>query len=258
MATGRTAPKHARFYMDGYDLSGHAIGFGPLTWEYEGDAEGALSDGVKSLLPGLATISVGELNGFFDNTAVTGLHIVASSAGVKRTVMAPIGIRGALAQADPVFVGEFEQLTYHGVPEGTFVTANVGFGQWDATAGTLLYDQPWGVLLHPNQAETAVNTAIGVDDTIAGAATTKGGYLCYQGFAGNGTATVKVQDAATNLDASFADLAGATTGSLDWSTRRAGLVAIGKTVTVRRFLRWQIVLGTATTLTFALGFVRGK
>lgn len=255
MATGRTNLKHARFYADGYDLSGYARQFGPLLCEFAAEAEAALLDEVKGALPGVATLGVGELNGFFDNTATSGLHAVMNGAGVKRAVMCPIGIRAAPAQSDPVYCGEFEQLAYHGVPEGNFVTANIPFGPTDVAAATLVYAKPWGVLLHAKAAETAVNTATGVDDN--GAASALGGFMAYQVFAGNGTATLKVQDAATNLDASFADLTGATTGSLDMSAVRAGQVAIGVAATVRRYLRYQIVLGTATTVTFALAFVRG-
>jgi hypothetical protein len=78
----------------------------------------------------------------------------------------------------------------------------------------------------------------------------------YQVFAGNGTATLKVQDAATNTNPSFADLSGATSGSVNCATPSAGVVAISTTATVRQYLRWQIVFGTATTVTFALAFVR--
>ena len=78
----------------------------------------------------------------------------------------------------------------------------------------------------------------------------------YQVFAGDGTATISVEDATTNSDANFAALTGATSGEIDFSTPTAGIVAIGRTATVRRYLRWQISLNTATTVTFALAFVR--
>ena len=39
-------------------------------------------------------------------------------------------------------------------------------------------------------------------------------------------------------------------------TPASGMVAISTTATVRRYLRWQISLGTATTATFALAFIR--
>lgn len=254
MATGRTTDNNIRFYADGYDWSGMTRSVGPLIWTFDEGDQTCLTDGVKNVLLGQPMVGVGTLNGVFDNTATTGLHILASGAGVMRTVMVPIGIRAAPAQGDPVYMGEFEQKDYMGVTGSVATYATVAFAQSSARASTFLYDKPWGWLLHAKGAETAVNTAVGIDDN--GAATAFGGYLVYQVFAGNGTATIKVQDAATNSNGSFSDLSGATSGSIDCSTPKYGRVAIGRTATVRQYLRWQIVFGTATTVTFALAFVR--
>ena len=254
MATGRTTDNNMRFYADGYDWSGMTRSVGPLVWTFDEGDQTCLPDGVKSVLLGQATTGIGTLNGVFDNTATTGLHILASGAGVMRTVMIPIGIRAAPAQGDAVFVGEFEQKEYMGVTGNIATYASVGFSPSSARASTFLYDKPWGWLLHAKGAETAANTATGIDDN--GGSSAFGGYMTYQVFAGNGTATIKVQDAATNLNASFADLSGATSGSIDCSSPKYGRVALSRTATVRQYLRWQIVLGTATTVTFALAFVR--
>ncbi len=81
--------------------------------------------------------------------------------------------------------------------------------------------------------------------------------MMYQVLAGNGTATLKVQDAATNTNPSFADLTGATTGVITCAAGVHGFVQLGVTATVRQFLRWQIVWGGATSVSFALGFMRG-
>jgi hypothetical protein len=163
------------------------------------------------------------------------------------------GIRDAPAQGDPAFCGTFEQLNYMADPGAGMIAANLQFGGYDVTQ-LINYSKPWGVLLRPLTATTAVNSAIGVDDN--GAATSAGGWMMYQVTAGNGTATLKVQDAATNLDGSFADLSGATSGSVTCAAGLSGVVAIGITATVRRYLRWQIVFGTATSVTFALAFIR--
>lgn len=254
MSTGRTATtKWTRVYMDGYDISGDSRQIGPLAATYdEGDLT-CFPDEVKGALPGHPTLSIGTLNGVFSNTATTGLHIIANAPSGKRTVMIPIGIRAAPAQGDPVYMGEFTQLGYQ--HEGdTAAYVSIPFGLPSETNSTLLYDKPWGWLLHAKGAETAANTAVGIDDN--GAATAFGGYMMYQVFAGNGTATIKVQDAATNSDGSFADLSGCTSGSINCAVVQYGVVAIGRTATVRRYLRWQVVLGTATTVTFALSFVR--
>jgi hypothetical protein len=260
MATGRTTSKYARFYADGYDLSGYARSVGELRWEFSASPDAALTDAVKNIpAVNAASIGPGTLNGFFDNTATSGLHAVASGAGVKRVVMIPHGIRAAPAQSDPVFCGEFEQTGYSVAMDNNILVANVPFGETDAIAAGLAYAKPWGVLLHAYGAETGANTATGVDDL--GAASAKGGFLCYQIFSvtGTGSVTVKVQEADTNVNGSFADLSGATSGAIaHTAVPCAGIVALGTTAAVKRYLRWQIALVTITSVTFALAFVRGQ
>jgi len=255
MTAGRTIARWARVYADGYDLSGYIRSLGAMKQTFDAPSAAALSDQVLNVLPGHGSLSIGTLTGFFDNTATSGLHVVASGIGVKRTVMIPIGIQAAPAQGDPVFMGQFLQTGYEALPEeGGYVVASIPFEDAEATAAHLAYTKPWGWLLHAKGAETGANTAVGIDDN--GAATARGGYLCYQVFAGDGDATISVQDAATNSDGSFAALSGATSGAIDCSTPSAGVIALGTTATVRRYLRWQLALDDATTVTFALAFVR--
>lgn len=256
MGTGRTVAKHTRVYADGYDLSGDARTIGPLAWTFEEHEFLGLLAELKGALPGQATINVGTLNATLDNTAAH-IHAVLQNAGVKRNVMVPIGIRAAPAQGDPVFFGQFEQKDYLSDVAAEGLTVNVPFAAWSGDAASLLYDKPWGILLHANAAETAVNTAIGVDDY--GAQTLKGGLMAYQIFAiaGTGTITIKVQDAATNTNPSFADLTGATSGAIsNTAVPTADLVALGTAQTVRQYLRWQIALSGITSVTFALAFAR--
>ena len=105
---------------------------------------------------------------------------------------------------------------------------------------------------------TAANTATGVDDLFTGTTSTNGGYLWYHILTADGTATVKAQNASTNSDGSFSDITGATSGSVDASAApKFGVAATAAGLTVTRYLRWQIALGTATTLSFVCGFVRG-
>lgn len=255
MATGRSTSRHIRAYLDGYDMSGYSRSVGPLKWEYEeADLTCQMSDAVKGYLPGLASISPGTLNGVFDNTATTGLHVIASSVA-SRKLMIPIGIRAAPAAGDPVFMGYFVQTGYNGELVGPSVYANVPFGEWDASDFPA-YDVPWGNLIHAKAARTAANTAVGIDDY--GAATAKGGYMMYQVFAGDGTATITMEDAATNTNPSFAALTGATSGELDCSAVQKGIVELGVGATVRQFLRWQLSLNSASTVTWAIAFCRGR
>lgn len=253
MATGRTVLKWSKVYVDGYDLTGYSKTFGPLTWSFEEADATTLGDAVKNAMPNIATINVGTINSVLDNTANVASHARLNSQGT-RTILLPIGIRADPAQGDPAFMGVFMQKEHMTeAASGSAVAISAPFTGWAGEAATLLYSKPWGYLLHAKGAETAVNTAIGIDDN--GASSARGGYMVYQLFSSNGTVTLKVQDAATNTNPSFADLV--TSGSLDASTTPAsGLVALSTTATVRQFLRWQLVFGTATTATFAIGFVR--
>lgn len=257
MSTGRTVARWARIFADGFDLSGHVRTIGPLNWEFEAPVAAALSDECQSVLIGQSMLSIDSLNAFMDNTATTGLHVIASGAGVKRNVLIALGIRAAPAQGDPAFMGEFEQVGYAAVAEmGEYTVVDIPFGAADVTAGHLAYKKPYGVLLAPKATYTGANSSAGVDDF--GAATTAGGYFSYHVLSADGTLTVKVQDAATNADGSFADLSGATSGSVDASvTPKHGIVALATTSTVRRYLRYQLALGTATTCVLVAAFCRG-
>lgn len=252
---GRTLNRWTRVYINGGLMSGYTRSIGPLTVEFPPAALTAMNDSIQGSLPDTPTISPGTLNGIFDNTAGSGLHVRFSGSGTYRNLMIPIGDRAEPIAGNPVFMGSFEQLTYQSQEDGGAMTVNMEFGGYEVTQ-LINYPKPWGWLLHARGAETAVNTGTGIDDY--GAATTAGGYMMYQGFGGgNGTVTVKVQDADTNVDGSFADLSGCTSGVVDFTNAVSGIVAIGTTATVQRYLRWQIVLGTATTVNFALAFVRG-
>jgi len=251
---GRTVQRWARAYLDGYDMSGYARSIGNLQWSFDEADLTALSDAVKGYLPTLCNISPASLDGNFDTTATSGLHVIASAPGVSRVCMFPFGINAEPAQGDAVYCGRFNQAGYTASEDGGAITVNIPFNDWDA-GNQIRYEVPWGVLLRPKTATTAANTAIGVDNL---AASVYGGYLVYQVFAGNGTATTSVDvSTTTNLNASFGALSGATTGELDFSTPQAGIIPLSKTASVGRYLRWQIALNSATSVTFALAFVRG-
>jgi hypothetical protein len=254
MATGRTVLKHARFYVDGYDLSGLARTFGPLLWDYPTADLTTLTDEVKGGLSGQPNISVGTLRTVLTNTA-SGIHAAVEEAGTARTVMAPIGIRAAPAAGDPVFVGVFQQGAYKLVEEEGAAILNIPFSGWNIN-NLISYDKPWADLVHAHGAETAVNS--GTADVDGAASSSKGGYGVLQVFAGNGTCTFSIEHSGTNTDGAF-DSAGDLLAfdTTDATVPRAEIKSLGKTATVNRYLRWQISLGTATTVTFAIAFVRG-
>ena len=165
--------------------------------------------------------------------------------------MVAVGIQGEPANNDVSFVGQFLQSGYTAGAGDNPISVSIPFANTQATASDLRYGQPWGVLLLAKAAKTAANSATGLDQT---AQTLKGGYMCYQVFAGNGTAALKVQHASTNSDGSFSDLL--STGTIACTAPVAGIVALDPHATVERYVRWQIALGTASTVTFALTFVR--
>lgn len=249
---GRTVPKWVRVYIDGYDMSGFSRTIGPLRHTYEeADLTAQMADAVAGAMPNLPSISPGTLNGMFDNTATSGLHVIAS-APASRIVTVPIGIQAVPQNGDTCFNGQFNQLSYQGEIAGPSVYAQVPFGEWDVE-NELNYDQPWGKMIHVKAARTAANT--GTNDVDGGAATTAGGYLVYHIFAGDGTATISIDDSAD--DAAWSALAGATSGEKDCSSVQKGIVQLAVGATVRQYLRWQLSLNTANTVTFAIAFVRG-
>lgn len=252
MATGRTVLKWSKVYVAGYDLTGYSRTFGPLTWSLGEEDATVLSDPVKNALAGQAMINIGTINAVLDNTTGTSHDLL--NTVTERVILLPIGIRATPAAGDPAFMGTFLQKDHMTeATTGTAVTISAPFSGWSNNASSLLYGNPWGVLLHAKGAETTVNSSTGIDDR--GASSAKGGYMVYQCFSSNGTVTLKTQDASTNVSGSFADLV--SSGSINASvTPVAGMVALSPTATVNRYLRWQIVLGTATTVTFAIGFVR--
>lgn len=252
MATGRTVKKWVRVYVDGYNMSGYTRDIGPLATVFDEAVLTCLADPAVGVLPGHVQLSLGTLNGVFDNTATSGLHVVANSAGVKRTVTTAIGVRAAPAQGDAVFCGQWVQGAYQGAEDGGAVTATLPFENWASDASTLLYSRAWGRLLHASGAETAANSATGGVDTAASASF--GGFFVYHVLAGDGTATLSVDDSAD--DSTYNALSGATSGAIDCSTPTSGLIALGRTATVRRYLRWQLALDTASTVTFVSAFVK--
>lgn len=258
--TGRTVLRNYRIYVDGYDMSGYSRSFGPLTCVYEEGVDDAVSFAVKKTWPGNATIGMGTLNGIFDNTATSGIHARLAAQSQKRNIMIAVGIQSAPVNNDPAFVGQFLQTNYETGPSDNPVTATISFANSSAAAavGSLNYGRPWGVLLHSLSAETAANTAVGLNQ---GAGTALGGYMMYHitAAAGTGakTGAIKVQHSTTtNLDGSFSDLL--SSGTLNCAAGLSGVVALAKGATVGRYIRFQTAFTLATSITYTLAFVRGN
>ena len=260
MATGRTTLKNYRIYVDGYDLSGYSRSFGPLSCTYEEGVDDAVTFDVKKTWPGNATIGMGTLNGIFDNTATSGIHARLASQSQRRNIMIAVGIVAPPVDNDPCFCGQFVQTSYETGPSENPVTATINFANTSAAAAllSLNYGRPWGVLLHALKAETAANTAVGLDQ---GAETALGGYMMYHitaaGGTGAKTGAIKVQHSTTtNEDGEFSDLL--SSGTVNCAAGVSGVVALGRGVTVGQFVRFQTAFTLATSITYTLAFVRGN
>ena len=250
----RSNTKHHRAYMDGYDISGYARALPSIAWMFEAVPESALSDGVKNIALGRADLDVGALNVMLDNDAAGAFALASSGSGEKNVAFA-IGTNAAPVAGDPVFAWKLKQAGYAGEQGSGFVMANVGFGG-ASSEGVLTYSKPWGVCLHPFGAATGANTAVGIDDV--GAASTAGGIFVYHLFSSNGTVTLTAQEASTNSNGSFANITSATSGSITASVSpKHGFVELGTTAAIKRYLRWQLSFGTASTATFFAAFIRG-
>lgn len=247
----RTVTKNTRVYVGGYDLSGFGRSIGPLELTHDEADETVWTDAVKGYLRNHAHANVGTLNAVLEDTATTGSAAVLNAPGGKRVVTAVIGFNAAPAAGDMAFAGEFLQKAYQVTEDGGAVTISAEFAGWASDAVSLAHGAPFGALLHANAAATGANSSAGLD---FGAATAKGGFLVYHVLAGDGLAEISIDDSADNSN--WTALSGATTGALDCSARAGGLVALATTATVRRYLRWQIALDTATTVTFVLSFHR--
>ena len=258
MSTGITLSRYQRIYIEGQDMSGYTREIGPLTWTYPEIDQVSKLDAVIGTLLDTPDINVGTLNGIFDNTVTSGIHTALSTAGVLRDVLIAQGIQAAPVAGDPVFMFPQSHAGYLPAPSGGDLALTVKFAK-TSPAEFMLYDQPWGVLLHANEAATAANTAVGIDDN--GASSAKGGWLMYHNLSvvGEGDVTISIDEASTNTNPNFAALSGATSGAIaHTAVPCSGIVQLGNTAAVKRYLRWQIALSGITSCNFVLAFVRGR
>lgn len=256
---GRTLQRWMRCYVDGIELSGYVLSVNELGIEYPVAVHATLTDQVQGGIFETPSIKCGPINGVFDGDD-SGLQVLGSAgdSDTIRNVMIAIGEQDVPAEGNQVFMAALKQTSYKAVASGGLLTATLILGS-PGPESAILYDQVFGSLLHEKSDETAANDQSGIDDN--GSSSSAGGFMMYHIFsaAGTGNVTLKVQDASTNSDGSFGDLASATSGAIaDTDLPISGIVQLGKTATVKRYLRWQIVLDGITSVNFALGFVRGR
>jgi len=262
MATGRTLGRYGRLYLNTLDMGSYTTSIGPFTHEFEViPFETPMVDEVRGYMLGRAiTISPGKVNGVLHARSGDVPMVAQYPASTNSILTYAVGIRAAPAAGDPVFCTAAPMLNYLATESGGAVTFTADFADTWRQTYVGKYGTPWGALVHAYAARTAANSSAGFDDPLASGATTNfGGYMTYHTFTGDGTATITVQHSTTtNENASFGDLGGCTTGELDFSTNRTGIVeTTTATTAVGRYLRWQIALNSANTVTFVLSFVRG-
>ena len=252
-AMTRINKKFTRLYMDGYDISGYSNEIGSLDWLYDVTPNAAFSDSVMNGINGKAVVSAGTINAFLDNDTAGLTSLTQTGAGTKN-IMVAFGTNAVPVAGDPVFAWKFEQSNYQKTEGDSFsaVTLNVSNASYTSPP---TYQKPWGVLLAPMAARTAASTATGIDDI--GAASALGGIFVYHASSSDGTFTLTAEEASSNLNASFAAITGATSGSIDASvTPKSGMIELGTTAAIKRYLRFQLALGSATTVTFCSAFIR--
>lgn len=259
---GRTLERYTRVYVDGYDMSGYSRSIGPLEWTFPEITQKSFLDEAAGVLLDTPKISPGTLNAIFDDTADVGIHAALKDAGVSRDVLVALGQLAAPAQGDPVFMGAFGHNGYQiSGSSGDLILACPFVKSMPDIA--MLYEQPWGVLLHGDITETGdsevLNTAIGIDDH--GSSTSKGGWMMLHlisatsGFAFG----ILIEHADTNENASFEAIAGLyKDGLTDSDNHSSWIVQIDPDVEIKRYLRWQAAFSGSGSAEFILGFVRGR
>lgn len=261
----RTQKHFVQVYQNGYDLTGEARSLGPITWEAGFSPDAALGWEAMGGLCEQSSVTLGQVNTILRHETLDADSPNAWIHSMDQAtvfVAVPFGIGKTAVLGDPVAqlvqVQRGSLITGEG-PLST-LTINYESSATDgiAAANTINYAEPWGVLLHPKGSETAANTAVGWDN---GAASTHGAWMMAQilSITGAGDVTIKVQDAATNLNGSFADVTGLTTGAVtNTSAPVAKIAQTAVTATIRQFTRWQIVFNGSTACTFVLSLVRGR
>ena len=253
----RTHNKYLRAYVSGYDLSGQARSIGSIGYQFDNTPDAALTDGCLNIVNGMMEVDVSPLNAFLapETSPAIGTHELLKSGTGAHTYTIAIGALAVPAQGDFIFSMPMEQASYKN--EG--VAVNIGWGGPTSTntLQALGFRCPFGRLLHANAAETAVNTAVGIDDYGA-TPPSLGGIFTYHLFSSiGGNVTIKAQEADTNTDVSFTDITGATSGLIDAATTpKHGMVATTIAYAVKRYLRWQVVFDVGTSATFVCGFHR--
>ena len=259
---GRGVSKNNRLYLGcdtaALDLSCSTLATNAAGVDFAVDDMAAYCWSVKGGMLGQGTLSFGPVNVtlYTDATAALSAHDVLDDMAAQTVYPAlALGLTAAPVIGSVCFATPMELKSYSGVEGENTVTLTATMSS--PNLPVMNYANPWGVVLHTLVAATAANTDTAAATVVDnGAESTSGGYMYYALTSVDaGTVTISVDDS-DNGD-TYDALSGATSGAL--SAPKAGIVQLGTTATVRRYLRWQVALaGGASTATFFTAFVRGQ
>jgi len=252
VTTGRTTKKYLRVYVDEFGgFNDDFFNIGGLACEFGEPMGAAFADEIKNLKggPGQGRISMGTLSGYL-HAGGSDFHESLKTPATERIVSVLFGIRGVPAQGDPAFCGQMLQGAYRSqdLSDGAIVAVDLPLNEWAGDATSLAICKGMGFVLDPGSAaRTAVNSSGGVN---YGAQTTDGALGFLHILSTNGTCTFSIQDSANDSDWATLLTFAAGGDSVAAEVKAA-------TGTVDQYTRWQISLGTATSVTFVMSLVRG-
>jgi hypothetical protein len=234
-------------HIAGFNASGdiqqlQQIGGGPALLNFTGidksayERKGGLRDGRF------------EMTTFFNHDSVTPATHEKLSA-LPRTDVVLTYCRGT-ALGDPAASLVGKQVNYD--PS----RADDGMLTFGVSAQANGYGIAWGRQLTAGvRTDTAATNGTGIDTT---ASADFGGQAYLQAFSFVGTdVTVKIQDSADNV--SFADVAGFAFTQITGGTPLAERIALGNTVTIRRYVRAvTVTTGGFTSLAFSVNFIKNE
>ena len=100
MTRGRIRLIDRRLYVDGYNLSSELRNIGSLDQNFDKATDDSVLLPVKKMWPAQGDITPGTANMLFDNTALTGTHIVLPTAGGMHNLALLQGIQAAPAAGE--------------------------------------------------------------------------------------------------------------------------------------------------------------
>jgi hypothetical protein len=244
--------KWVRMYVDGVDISGYVNSFGSLGVVRETTDVSSIIAVIKNITLGRPAITAGPINSIIDASA--GSPQMQFSAVAERYIAILFGSNREPVADDLMFAWKMAQ--------SSFVTAGgnslgVNFNFDGAASGMVAYGNPWGRIVLPKSTKTAANSSDTNIVSPTGSATTHGGLFVYHLFSSDGAVTLSLEGS-TNGTGSWTAVEGATSGSINASsTPKFGIAEMATNYTVKKYIRWQLDLGSSSTATFMLGLIRG-